>query len=149
MWSLQVYHKFIEIRRTYAIRPRTCHRCHLIPPWFLLRNTSRSYIGQRSPPHRGAAAWSRWCGALIVFSLPSDPLTQMQAQSSSELLLSRKRKRDGSNGEMEEGERSGKIPRCTVVSQLSPSLYVSQPLRLWIHTRTYMWKQMSPVSPPQ
>ncbi|TWW72692.1 choline-phosphate cytidylyltransferase A [Takifugu flavidus] len=38
----------------------------------------------------------------------------MQAQSSSELLLSRKRKRDGSNGEMEEGERSGKIPRCTV-----------------------------------
>lgn len=46
-------------------------------------------------------------------------LTQMQAQSSSELLLSRKRKRDGSNGEAEEGERTGKIPRCTVVSQLS------------------------------
>lgn len=45
----------------------------------------------------------------------------MQAQSSNELLLSRKRKRDGSNGEMEEGERTGKIPRCTVVSQLSRS----------------------------
>lgn len=45
----------------------------------------------------------------------------MQAECSSELLLSRKRKRDGSNGEMEEGERTGKIPRCTVVSQLSQS----------------------------
>lgn len=45
----------------------------------------------------------------------------MQAQSSSELLLSRKRKRDGSNGDREEGERTGKIPRCTVVSQLSRS----------------------------
>lgn len=38
----------------------------------------------------------------------------MEAQSSSGLLLSRKRRRDGSNGEAEEGERLGKIPRCTV-----------------------------------
>uniref|UniRef100_A0A3Q0STB9 choline-phosphate cytidylyltransferase n=1 Tax=Amphilophus citrinellus TaxID=61819 RepID=A0A3Q0STB9_AMPCI len=38
----------------------------------------------------------------------------MEAQSSSTLLLSRKRRRDGSNGEAEEGERLGKIPRCTV-----------------------------------
>uniref|UniRef100_A0AAZ1Y1A2 choline-phosphate cytidylyltransferase n=1 Tax=Oreochromis aureus TaxID=47969 RepID=A0AAZ1Y1A2_OREAU len=38
----------------------------------------------------------------------------MEAQSSSTLLLSRKRRRDGSNGEAEEGERFGKIPRCTV-----------------------------------
>lgn len=46
----------------------------------------------------------------------SSPLIQMEAQSSSTLLLSRKRRRDGSNGEAEEGERLGKIPRCTVVS---------------------------------
>lgn len=39
---------------------------------------------------------------------------KMEAQSSSTLLLSRKRRRDGSNGEAEEGERFGKIPRCTV-----------------------------------
>lgn len=38
----------------------------------------------------------------------------MEAQSSSGLLLSRKRRREGSNGEAEEGERLGKIPRCTV-----------------------------------
>lgn len=38
----------------------------------------------------------------------------MEAQSSSELLLSRKRKRESSNREIEEGERLGKIPRCTV-----------------------------------
>uniref|UniRef100_A0A3Q3W7W5 choline-phosphate cytidylyltransferase n=1 Tax=Mola mola TaxID=94237 RepID=A0A3Q3W7W5_MOLML len=38
----------------------------------------------------------------------------MEAQSSSALLLSRKRRREGSNGETEEGERLGKIPRCTV-----------------------------------
>ncbi|XP_049454154.1 choline-phosphate cytidylyltransferase A isoform X2 [Epinephelus fuscoguttatus] len=41
-------------------------------------------------------------------------LKQMEAQSSSELLLSRKRKRESSNREIEEGERLGKIPRCTV-----------------------------------
>ncbi|XP_014887143.1 choline-phosphate cytidylyltransferase A isoform X1 [Poecilia latipinna] len=38
----------------------------------------------------------------------------MAAQSSNELVMSRKRKREGSNGETEEGERLGKIPRCTV-----------------------------------
>ncbi|XP_076018492.1 choline-phosphate cytidylyltransferase A isoform X2 [Genypterus blacodes] len=38
----------------------------------------------------------------------------MEAESSSGLLLPRKRRRDGSNGEAEEGERLGKIPRCTV-----------------------------------
>lgn len=45
----------------------------------------------------------------------------MEAQSSSGLLLSRKRRREGSNGETDEGERLGKIPRCTVVSQLDSS----------------------------
>lgn len=51
-------------------------------------------------------------------------LSQMEAEGSSGLLLSRKRRRDGSNGETEEGERLGKIPRCTVVSgdsRLEPS----------------------------
>ncbi|KAM4728917.1 choline-phosphate cytidylyltransferase A [Anableps anableps] len=38
----------------------------------------------------------------------------MEAQSSHELVMSRKRRREGSNGETEEGERFGKIPRCTV-----------------------------------
>ncbi|XP_026230841.1 phosphate cytidylyltransferase 1, choline, alpha a isoform X2 [Anabas testudineus] len=38
----------------------------------------------------------------------------MEAQSSSGPLLSRKRRREGSNGEPEDGERLGKIPRCTV-----------------------------------
>lgn len=40
----------------------------------------------------------------------------MEALSSHQLVLSRKRRREGSNGETEEGERLGKIPRCTVVS---------------------------------
>lgn len=65
---------------------------------------------------------------MIFYFFFSSSLTQMQAQSSSELLLSRKRKRDGSNGEMEEGERTGKIPRCTVVSQPSQS---SRSVRLY------------------
>ncbi|KAJ0011735.1 hypothetical protein NQD34_012709 [Periophthalmus magnuspinnatus] len=38
----------------------------------------------------------------------------MEAESSSGLLLSRKRRREGSNGEAEESERLGKIPRFTV-----------------------------------
>uniref|UniRef100_A0A3P9IEW6 choline-phosphate cytidylyltransferase n=1 Tax=Oryzias latipes TaxID=8090 RepID=A0A3P9IEW6_ORYLA len=38
----------------------------------------------------------------------------MEAQSSCDLLLSRKRKKEDSNGETDEGERPGKIPRCTV-----------------------------------
>lgn len=41
-------------------------------------------------------------------------LTQMEAQSSSGLLLSRKRRRESFNREAEEGERLGKTPRCTV-----------------------------------
>lgn len=45
----------------------------------------------------------------------------MEAESSCELLLSRKRRREGSNGETEEGERLVKIPRSTVVSQLRAS----------------------------
>lgn len=53
----------------------------------------------------------------------------MEAQSSSELLLSRKRRREGSNGETEEGERLVKIPRCTVVSQLCASAVIEQ--RVW------------------
>ncbi|RVE61876.1 hypothetical protein OJAV_G00173480 [Oryzias javanicus] len=39
---------------------------------------------------------------------------QMEPQSSCDLLLSRKRKKEDSNGETDEGERPGKIPRCTV-----------------------------------
>lgn len=50
----------------------------------------------------------------------------MENQSSSGLLLSRKRRREGSNGEAEEGERLGKIPRCTVVSQLCASAVTEQ-----------------------
>ncbi|KAF6727671.1 Choline-phosphate cytidylyltransferase A [Oryzias melastigma] len=38
----------------------------------------------------------------------------MEAQSSCDLLLSRKRKKEDSNGETDEGERPWKIPRCTV-----------------------------------
>uniref|UniRef100_A0A8C2XHS1 choline-phosphate cytidylyltransferase n=1 Tax=Cyclopterus lumpus TaxID=8103 RepID=A0A8C2XHS1_CYCLU len=38
----------------------------------------------------------------------------MEAQSSSGLLLSRKRRRESFNRETEEGEKLGKIPRCTV-----------------------------------
>uniref|UniRef100_A0A3Q2PV76 choline-phosphate cytidylyltransferase n=1 Tax=Fundulus heteroclitus TaxID=8078 RepID=A0A3Q2PV76_FUNHE len=38
----------------------------------------------------------------------------MEAQSSHELVMARKRRREGSNGETEEGERLGKIPRYTV-----------------------------------
>ncbi|MED6276194.1 Choline-phosphate cytidylyltransferase A [Characodon lateralis] len=38
----------------------------------------------------------------------------MEPQSSHELGIARKRRREGSNGETEEGERLGKIPRCTV-----------------------------------
>lgn len=65
---------------------------------------------------------------MLGFNL-SWPLIQMQAQqaqSSSGLLLARKRKREGSNGETEEGERIGKIPRCTVVSQLCASAVIGQ-----------------------
>lgn len=74
----------------------------------------------------------------------------MQAQSSSELLLSRKRKRDGSNGEMEEGERSGKIPRCTVVSQLSRSgrffrVYMCPSHSGYEYTHMCMWKCDGPT----
>lgn len=50
----------------------------------------------------------------------------MENQSSSGLLLSRKRRREGSNGEAEEGERLGKIPRCTVVSRLYASAVIEQ-----------------------
>ncbi|KAF3699203.1 Choline-phosphate cytidylyltransferase A [Channa argus] len=38
----------------------------------------------------------------------------METEGSSGLLLSRKRRREGSNGDTDEGERLGKIPRCTV-----------------------------------
>lgn len=48
-------------------------------------------------------------------------LTQMEAESSSGPVLSRKRRREGSNGETDEGERLGKIPRCTVVGQTPSS----------------------------
>uniref|UniRef100_A0AAZ3QQD7 choline-phosphate cytidylyltransferase n=1 Tax=Oncorhynchus tshawytscha TaxID=74940 RepID=A0AAZ3QQD7_ONCTS len=41
----------------------------------------------------------------------------MEAHSSSRSSLSRKRRRDGSNGETEEVERPGKVPRSTVVSE--------------------------------
>lgn len=44
-------------------------------------------------------------------------LTQMEAQSSSGLVLSRKRRRESSTRDSEEGERLGKYPKCTVVSQ--------------------------------
>lgn len=68
-------------------------------------------------------------------------LTQMEAQSSSALLLSRKRRREGSNGETEEGERLGKIPRCTVVSQLCASVVIEQHFlhTLAIYIRLYMY----------
>lgn len=61
----------------------------------------------------------------------------MENQSSSGLLLPRKRRRDGSNGETEEGEKLGKIPRCTVVSQLCASvlaLHVGAALAIYLCT---------------
>lgn len=54
----------------------------------------------------------------------------METQSSSGLLLSRKRRREGSNGETEEGEKLGKILRCTVVSQLHSSPFFE--LHIWL-----------------
>lgn len=74
----------------------------------------------------GGVEWlpgTQRCDSTLFLSWP---LTQMQAQCSSELLLSRKRKRDGSTRETEEGERTGKIPRCTVVSQLAQSSRVAR-----------------------
>uniref|UniRef100_A0A3B3ZGX9 choline-phosphate cytidylyltransferase n=1 Tax=Periophthalmus magnuspinnatus TaxID=409849 RepID=A0A3B3ZGX9_9GOBI len=44
----------------------------------------------------------------------------MEAESSSGLLLSRKRRREGSNGEAEESERLGKIPRFTGLKHPAP-----------------------------
>lgn len=115
MWSLQVYHGFIEIRRTYAIRPlspgqpftpdvssRSAHPSGFIPS-FLLCNTSRNYIGQRSPPDRGhlcfapssgvRAAWSQCqaCGALIVFSLASDADAGSQLQRAAAVQKTKER----------------------------------------------------------
>ncbi|KAL2097965.1 hypothetical protein ACEWY4_007172 [Coilia grayii] len=59
------------------------------------------------------------CGSAIFQIIQSirmgilRPLQGMEAHGSAR-LLSRKRKREGSNGEAEEGERPGKIKRCTV-----------------------------------
>ncbi|KAG5286157.1 hypothetical protein AALO_G00011600 [Alosa alosa] len=52
------------------------------------------------------------------------PLQGMEAHGSAR-LLSRKRKREESNGEAEEGERQGKIKRCTVALR-DPAPYADQ-----------------------
>lgn len=65
---------------------------------------------------------------LVISSHLSWSLNQMEAQSSSGLLLTRKRRREGSNGETDESERLVKIPRCTVVRKLSLSPVFAQHL---------------------
>lgn len=56
-----------------------------------------------------------------IVSLVSDR-TRMEAQGSAR--SSRKRKREGSNGEAEEGEKPLKLKRCTVVSGECLYVYV-------------------------
>ena len=93
--------------------------------------TASLYSYRRGHVQRSYMLYWRYSLFCIVFLWL---LTQMEAESSSEMLLTRKRRRESSNGDKDEGERHVKFPRCTVVSQPFVCMRHTDMFNMWMQT---------------